>query len=229
MKAISLSLLTFLISLSSFAQKDTALARALDSIYISDQSLRKIYGRQPAMDSFASANDVPKGMVYPALDAEIATIDSRNMRFIRSVIKKQGYPGKSLVGERASTVAVSVMLHSNKVKAYLPLLKAAAESGELAFRSYAVALDYYLMHKGEEQVYGTQFGWVKFKKGGGGTIIWPVKDPEGVNERRGKAGFTSTVEQSATQMSIDYKVYQLSDLEKQAKVKKPIYTPYIRR
>lgn len=213
MRTILLTLFFFSITLSSFAQKETALARSLDSLYITDQAIRGVFGNESKKDSVAQARGIPKDKVTETLAKEMVQTDTVNMRFIDSVIKIYGYPGKTLVGQQAGFVAWIVIQHSNRIDEFMPLLKAAADSGELDFYFYAMTLDRQLMYKRQEQIYGTQGRTVNLKSGEKGVmIIWPVKDPESVDERRKQAGFTNTVRENATRMGIDYKVYKLFDL-----------------
>ena len=73
-------------------------------------------------------------------------------------------------------------------------------------------LDRQLMYTGKEQIYGTQGTWRKLKSGKQETFIWPIKDPETVNERRKKAGFTQTVEDNATRLGIKYRVVSMDEI-----------------
>lgn len=213
MRSITLTLLVCAGALSVFAQKEPALARSLDSVMVTDQAIRVLLNAAPSRDSIAKARNISRDEVFNALAAEMVRTDSANIRFIDSVIRIYGYPGKRLVGENASYAAWSVIQHSNRIDEFMPLLKAAAEKGELDFHFYAMTLDRQLMYKHQEQIYGTQGSMVTLKTGEKGMIIWPIKDPEGVDERRKKAGFTTTVKENAARMHIDYKVYKLSDLK----------------
>ncbi len=217
MKCRVLILLACVSALSVSAQKEPALARALDSIHAADQEIRVILNASPSRDSIAKARNLSQDQVFNRLAAEMVSTDSANMRFIDSVIKIYGYPGKRLVGERTSYAAWSVIQHSNRIDEFMPLLKTAAETGELDFQFYAMTLDRQLMYKRQEQIYGTQGSMVTLKTGERGMIIWPIKDPEGVDERRKKAGFPTTVKENAARMHIDYKVYKVSDLSEPAK------------
>jgi hypothetical protein len=217
MKCITFILLACVSALSVTAQKEPALARSMDSIHAADQAPRKLFSTPLNRDSIAKARNISPDEIYTVLAAEMVQIDSANMRFIDSVIKIYGYPGKSLVGENASYAAWSVIQHSNRIDEFMPMLKEAADKGELDFQFYAMTLDRQLMYKRQEQIYGTQGSMVTLKGGEKGMIIWPIKDPEGVDERRKKAGFTSTVKENAARMRIDYKVYKLSDLSEPVK------------
>lgn len=77
-------------------------------------------------------------------------------------------------------------------------------------------LDRQLMYEGKKQLYGTQgrsYGVLDPKTGQLETVsfIWPIKDARGVNERRKKAGFDSTVEANARRLNIEYKPITLKE------------------
>ena len=102
---------------------------------------------------------------------------------------------------------------------YLPLIEEAATKGEIPFTRFAMMQDRYLTQQGKEQIYGTQAqGKLIANKQTGKeeffTYISPIQNPEKVNERRKKAGFTTTVEENAKRMRIEYKVYTLDDIAK---------------
>lgn len=142
--------------------------------------------------------------------------DPKNMKEIEKIISKYGYPGKSLVGEPEYEAAFFVIQHSNKIPKYLPLIKDAADKGEIDFTLYAMMQDRYLMQKGEEQIYGTQgYGFLRNEKEV--SLIWPIKNPEKVNELRKKAGFTQTIEEYAKDLygnDFQYKIYTLEEAKK---------------
>lgn len=84
--------------------------------------------------------------------------DSLNLIRVEEIIAEYGYPGKSLVGPSAGSAAFMVIQHSNQEaqEKYLPLLKKAADQGELRWSSVALMIDRVLLGKGEKQVYGSQ-------------------------------------------------------------------------
>ncbi len=139
--------------------------------------------------------------------------DPKNMEEIEKIISKYGYPGKTLVGEPENKTAFFVIQHSSKIPKYLPLIKKEAENGEINFTLYAMMQDRYLMQKGEEQIYGTQ-GYGFLRKDKSVDLIWPIKNPEKVNELRKKAGFKQTIEEYAKDLygkDFQYKVYTLEE------------------
>ncbi|GAA4112669.1 hypothetical protein GCM10022393_11220 [Aquimarina addita] len=146
---------------------------------------------------------------------EQQVIDSTNTLFIEEVIKKYGYPGKTLVGEKTSRAAWLILQHSDKIETYLPLIKEAGAKAELPLTSVAMMEDRYLMQQHKEQLYGTQG-----KKLHAGTkeelpIIWPIQNADSVNERRTKVGFEATIEEYCQHLlGVEYKKYTLDEITK---------------
>ncbi len=148
---------------------------------------------------------------------EQKVVDSTNTIFIENVFKRYGYPGRSLVGEETSIAAWLVIQHSDKIGKYLPLIKEAGEKGELDYTSVAMMEDRYFMQQGLEQKYGTQGRTINSNKNSPIQLIWPIKDPETVNERRKEAGYKTTVEENAKRLygeNFEYKIYTLEEVKK---------------
>lgn len=133
--------------------------------------------------------------------------DSSDLHFVAALIRRYGYPGKSLVGRPASEIAWQVLLRTGHTTRFLPQLRSAAETGELSYQLYAQAVDKQLMQAGKAQRYGTQspacmlvnkatgqFDMVRF--------LWPVADVRRANELRRRAGFTTTVAQEAKRQGV---------------------------
>ena len=205
-------------SLISSAQSkfNPHLKKQLDSVMVLDQKYRDTLTllMDPAKrDSMAKSlsMSVAKASSHYWTKQDIA--DSLNVVFVEGVFKKYGYPGKTLVDTPTNEAAWYVIQHSHKIDQYMPLMKAAAEKGELPFRLYAMMLDRQLMNQNKEQIYGTQVTCRKFKNIKDECIVWPIKDPANVNERRKKAGFTQTVEQNSQRLDVVYKVYRIEDVQ----------------
>jgi hypothetical protein len=194
-----------------------ALKKQLDSVYALDQKYRDTL--------MLLMNPQKADLTAKALSLSVAQanehywdlqnhLDSLNLVFIGSVFNKYGYPGKTLVDTPANEAAWYIIQHSNKIHQYIPMMKKAAEAHELPFKLYAMMLDRDLMNLGKEQVYGTQVRCQKFKKIKDECIVWPVKDPEKVNERRKAVGFPNTVEENATQLGVTYRVIKMEDVQR---------------
>lgn len=170
-------------------------------------------------DSLSAVYGVKKEDLNDYLWKLQGEIDSLNTVRIEQIIKVYGYPGISLVGKPTNETAFYIIQHSKVIDKYLPVIKEAAEKDELRFVLYAMMLDRSLMFQDKEQVYGTQGSGmsVKNKKSGKWenlSFIWPIKDPNNVNNKRKAAGFDQTVEESAKSIGIEYKVYKLDEILK---------------
>lgn len=205
MKAILTTLLMLVAAGSALAQKQLlpGLKRELDSIYAVDQRYRMMLfdpriSRRP--DSLARVLGVTRESVRDQIFRRVRQTDSTNLLRVRAIVKQYGYPGKTLVGEPTNETVWLVIQHSDEIGKYLPLIKKAANKGELPFFLYAQMQDRHLMRSGKPQLYGTQgFNFNPVNPGTGKRepqppFVWPIKDPAAVNERRRKAGFPDTVE-----------------------------------
>jgi hypothetical protein len=140
-----------------------------------------------------------------------SVLDSVNMIFVENYFRQKGYPGKSVVGEESSLVAWNVLQHNpDKIPLYLPLVKKAAEEGEIPKTSAAMMEDRYLMMEGKAQVYGTQGMSYDDERG---SFIWPIENPETVNQRRKDAGFNESIEAYAKILFGEDFVYEIRTIE----------------
>jgi hypothetical protein len=195
---------------------NTILKRQLDSVYVLDQKYRQAMTEisNPAKrDSIAKAVSMPPEQLLGYFDHLQRHIDSLNLLFIEKTLKQYGYPGKILVGEPTNEAVWNVIQHSPNINQYLPLIKKAAESNELPFNLYAMMLDRELKQQGKEQIYGSQLQMQKMKSGKVEMFVWPIQDPETVNERRKKAGFDLTVEQNAKRFNTVYRVVKMDEIK----------------
>lgn len=112
-------------------------------------------------------------------------VDLKNEARMKAIVAEVGWPGKSLVGKDGASAAWLIVQHCGRElqEHCLPLLKAASESGEAMPKHYAHLLDRVLVHRGEPQIYGTQF------RGQGSTFgPYPIADREHLDERRRQVG-----------------------------------------
>ncbi len=206
--------------------RNPRLKHELDSIHAVDQRWRNMMfnpriSRRP--DSLARALGVTRESLPTYIPGQLLRTDSTNQVRMKAILKQYGYPGKTLVGTPTNEAAWFVIQHSANIESYLPLIKKAANKGELPFYLYAQMLDRQLMRDGREQRYGTQaMGYNVLNTATGRReaqppFIWPIEDAAGVNERRKKAGFEDTVEQEAADMGIPYRVLTLKDVAKMPK------------
>lgn len=109
--------------------------------------------------------------------ADAKKIDASNRARVQSIVNQFGWPGKSLVGEKASAAAWSVIEHSDVAtqRLYMDVMAEAVEAKELSPLLYAKAVDRLAIEEGNPQVYGTE-------------PDKPTDDEEHVNDRRAKIG-----------------------------------------
>lgn len=197
------------------AQKkyDEVLKRQLDSVMLEDQRYRGFLMSMSShqRDSLVWAYKLSvASMLDDSLWSMQSKLDSSNLIFIEKIIKAKGYPGRSVVGSSANEVAWYVIQHSKRIKKYFPVIKQAGQNGELTDSLVAKMEDRLLTDDDKEQLYGTQSIGVSNYDTGTHKMthafyIWPVRQPEKVNERRKKAGFSETVEENAKRLEAVYK------------------------
>ena len=190
---------------------NVGLKQRLDSIAVLDQKYRSLM--QIEDEATRSAKAVEMGLESTMTNEAIwklqQVIDSANMAFVERLFVTEGYPGKSVVGEPTNKVAWYVLQHNpDKIETYLPLIKKAGEAGELPFSLVAMMEDRYLMNQGKPQVYGTQG-----RTDESGSYIWPIKDPETVNDRRLAIGYTQTVEEYAKDLFGSDFIYEVRTID----------------
>lgn len=218
MKKITLCAILMLSMLGAAAQRHyiPVLKRQLDSILREDQKYRELFVQMmdnTKTDSLAKVLHIDPEHMADSVNRLMVQTDTSNTRWIQKVIARYGYSGKSLVGDSSSSIAWSVLQHSNQIAAYLSVVKKAASKGELDKTYAALMEDRVLMYAKKPQIYGTQGGYKKFKSGKSENIIYPIQDPAGVNERRRKAGFKTTVEENAKRLGINYRVVTMDELQ----------------
>jgi hypothetical protein len=193
------------------------LKHELDSLYEVDQRYRAMLfnprlTRRP--DSLAAALGVSTEELNRAILDRMLRTDATNLPRVQAILKQYGYPGKSLVGTPTNEAAWHVIQHAPAlIPQYLPMMKTAAETGELPFRLYATMLDRQLVFENKEQLYGTQAQQYENQA----WFIWPIQQPAQVNQRRKQAGFKTTVEETAARLGVPYKVLTLEDVAKMPK------------
>lgn len=216
MNFFSYTLLISLFAFSATAQTkpNLRLKHELDSLYEVDQRYRAMLfnprlNHRP--DSLAAALGVSKEELNNAIMSRMIRTDATNLPRIQAILKQYGYPGTSLVGTPTNEAAWHVIQHApGLIPQYLPMMKTAAETGELPFRLYATMLDRQLVSENKEQLYGTQAQNYNNKE----WFIWPIQNPAQVNQRRKQAGFKTTVEEVAARLGVPYKVLTLEDVAK---------------
>ena len=120
-------------------------------------------------------------------------IDQANMKRLAKFISARGWPGKSLVGEKATTAAFLILQHADLPvqQRYLPLLRKAAANNELKPSRLALLEDRILVRTGQPQIYGSQLG----RDPKTGLLAFsPIEDEANVDKRREAVGLEPLAE-----------------------------------
>lgn len=214
-----LLLLTGILACSAASEFDPELRAELLQIRDDDQLYRSGLGavlRTPGgLDSLAQAWGVPKEGVGSEIARRQAHDDSINLVKIIRVIEEVGYPGSSLVGDTANEAAFYVLQHAplDILSRYFPLVREAAEGGEIPLRLAAMMEDRLLMYQGRPQKYGTQVRTLVTAEGERLRVVWPIEAPAEVNRRRAEAGFELSVEENAKRLGLEYEPHTIEALE----------------
>ena len=124
----------------------------------------------------------------------VEPVDRANTARLREIVGEHGWPGHQLVGEAAAHAAWLLAQHAppDFQEQCLPLLEGAAARGDASPRDLAYLRDRVLLHRGEPQLYGTQY-----IDRDGVLTLWTVQDPEGLDERRAALGLEPEAENRA--------------------------------
>lgn len=203
---------------------DFDLKFTLDSIGYLDQKYRKLmqYPEGPEREALGKSMGLAPEDYTGNLWERQTAIDTANLRMIERILQSQGYPGKEIVGEPTNTVAWYVIQHNpEKIPDYLDTMKQAGKTDEIPFRLVAMMEDRYLMNEGKPQVYGTQGAQYP----GTTAFIWPIENPEQVNERRKTAGFGQSIEEYGKRLFGDEFEYEVLTLEEAEQLKSQLVIP----
>jgi hypothetical protein len=141
-----------------------------------DQVARAGLARSAGQDQVARAGPRPDWET-------VASVDAGNLSWLKNVVAKSGWPGRSMVGEDGAHAAWLLAQHADRDPAFqrrcLDLISEAAEAGEASLAELAYLTDRVLLAEGQPQEYGTQMegreeGWAPRR----------LRDPANVDERR---------------------------------------------
>lgn len=113
--------------------------------------------------------------------------DSVNTIFISNLIDERGYPGRSMVGADLASTAFLVIQHADidVQQKYLPIIKDAADAGEVRWSSVALLIDRVNLRTGKPQIYGSQ---VSRDEETGEHYFSEIENPEKVDSIRATVG-----------------------------------------
>ena len=157
--------------------RDTALSRELLERVRIDQAIRDtmvqlLQAGRPFDSTFA---------------ARMAAIDSANTTWLKAVVARRGWPGRSEVGPEASNAAFLIVQHAVHDSGFqaraLSLMERGVAKGEVRGADVAMLADRVAVHRGQPQRYGTQARLVE-----GRLVLDPIADSAHVDARRAALG-----------------------------------------
>ena len=118
--------------------------------------------------------------------------DSARSRWLRDAVKERGWPARSIVGDSAALSAWLILQHTpfhDWQENMLPTLEQLADRGDVRKADLAVFTDRVLVHRGQPQRYGSQFGTVD-----GRLVPEPIDDVAQLDARRAGVGLPPMAE-----------------------------------
>jgi hypothetical protein len=178
---------------------DKPLQNQLEQIYVKDQTLRQLYGE--AEKKFGRASEEMKYFWQV-----VSEQDSLNELEVIKIIEERGWVGTNVVGGKANMTLWLVIQHApiETQEKYLPLLEKSVKAGDSQGNHLALLEDRIQMRNGKPQTYGSQ---ITREQESGKQIVYEIKDPEYVNQRRKSVGLGS-IEDYVKRWGIDWTVEQ---------------------
>ena len=203
MKKIAAIIISLLIVNISFGQNQNknnvypSIRAQLDTIYTLDQQYRrqmseieKKYGTQSEE--------------FTTLLLQIQETDSLTLIEVEKILDKHGWLGAEIIGEQGNKTLFYVIQHSDletQLK-YLPMMREAVQRGNARKIDLALFEDRIAVRQGKRQIYGSQI----FKDYDNGEVyVWPLIEPEKVNERRAAIGL-GPIEDYVTRVGMTWDV-----------------------
>lgn len=174
------------------AIKEMALAEELHSRVQSEQALRQ------RVVEFTAAHNLTDGTVdleklgpkvtteFKDLTDRLKDEDRQNLIWLKAVVSKHGWPGKSLVGGQAAKDAWLLVQHADQDREFQQQClnrMQALPKGEVDPRDIAYLTDRVLVGTGKKQTYGTQLIFQN-----GRLVPQPIENADEVDQRRKAAG-----------------------------------------
>jgi hypothetical protein len=131
--------------------------------------------------------------------------DRENLKAVKSIFNKYGWPGPDLIGKRGSITILMVIQHSDikTQREYLPLVRQAVIEGKLDGKSWVLLEDRVSLANTGKQIYGTQVE----AKADRQWYIPPIIDEKNLDKRRQALGLEK-METYVSYWGIDYKLPQ---------------------
>ena len=170
-------------------REEEALIAILDSVFEDDQRYRLKVDETVARFGRES-------MAMKKLDSLISSADSINQIKVIGILDKYGWPGQYSIGSRGIAIFL-VLQHADLSvqEKYLPQITAGVNAGDLDADKLALLEDRIAVKRGNCQTYGSQIGFDEKSKQ---HYVFPVFDPEHVDERRKEIGLEPIFDYAAS-------------------------------
>lgn len=178
----------------------------LDAVYESDQGLRMQIGK--ITQEFG--NDSEEMEAHWGL---IREADSINELKVIKILDERGWLGPKVITDKGNLTLFLVIQHAELAtqEKYLPMMREAVSQGNANGANLALLEDRVAMRQGKQQIYGSQ---VRRDPGTDTYYVYPVIEPEKVNERRAEVGL-GAIETYVFQWSIEWDVEKHLELSKE--------------
>ncbi len=205
-------LLEQLIDLKNFVEKDMnlELKAALELVFEEDQKYRSLF--RAIEDQFGRDSDEFKNIL-----SNQRHMDSLNQIVVLNVLDKYGWLGKEIVGEKGNSVLFMVIQHADLPiqKKYLPMMKLAVQNGDAAIIDLVKLEDRIAAREGRKQTYGSQ---IFTNPETGEQYVYPVRNPELLDERRRSIGLLA-MEEYLSYYTLEWDVEKHKALTKRMEAK----------
>lgn len=180
--------------ISANGQSSREIDSLLHNAYEKDQRIRKDFMNMLKKVNSIGTSNVTAGLADSLvfLSEQTKLVDKDNSELLDRILKN-GLP-KNLSSQSYKTIWL-IIDHSDldQQKRYLPLMTEAATKGHISNKNLAVLTDRICMYEGKPQKYGTQ-SYTTTVEGKQMTYIWPVEEPEKINDLRKGIGECSIEE-----------------------------------
>ena len=168
-----------------------------------DQAIRQKNMRLMAKSTEGFTMELVDSLVL--VSEEMERIDTKNMNLVSFLLKK-GWP-EGLDKQSYGTIWLIIDHSDTKYqKKYFRLLEKAVEKGDVSMSDLATLKDRILLRSNKKQIYGTQSVRCISDTGEQTLYIWPVKNPERLNQLREEAGLP-TIEEYIKVLGIKDVIY----------------------
>ena len=159
-----------------------------------DKELRDRLVAMAASDSAVRERLAADGSLFEGYHPEMQAVHDANAAELDAIVTERGWPTRTLVGDDGAEAAWRIAQHAiawpDLLRRVLPLLEAAAATGEIPGWQPALLSDRIRTFEGRAQLYGTHFDW----DGNGEMSPLPIEDPAGVDARRLQVGLPPLAE-----------------------------------